>query len=72
MEPAGRLVWSRFSGPANALGACGGLRWATWVDWWTCSSVFGEDYDDYYDYDDGPLSSKDAAWDDTFDSCWEK
>ena len=35
--------------------------------------MFGDDeYDDYYDYDDGLLSSKDAAWDDTFDSCWEK
>ena len=35
--------------------------------------MFGDDeYDDYYDYDDGCLNSKDAAWDDTFDSCWEK
>lgn len=34
--------------------------------------MFGDDYGDYYDYDDGPVSSKDAAWDDTFDSCWEK
>ncbi|KAK3354736.1 ribonuclease H-like domain-containing protein [Neurospora tetraspora] len=34
--------------------------------------TFGDDYGDYYDYDDGPVSSKDAVGDDTFDSCWEK
>ncbi|OIW26865.1 hypothetical protein CONLIGDRAFT_646999 [Coniochaeta ligniaria NRRL 30616] len=29
-------------------------------------------YDDWDEYDDDPISSRDAAWDDTFDSCWEK
>lgn len=29
-------------------------------------------YYDYYDLDDYPMNSKDAVWDDTFDSCWEK
>lgn len=34
--------------------------------------LFG--YDDCYASDpfDGPINSKDAAWDDTVDSCWEK
>lgn len=27
---------------------------------------------DYHDLDDYPMNSKDAGWDDTFDSCWEK
>lgn len=29
-------------------------------------------YDDYEDLDEYPMNSKDAAWDDTLDSCWEK
>lgn len=38
--------------------------------------ICGDRYDDG-DYDDGfddywPENSRDAAWDDTFDSCWEK
>ncbi|KAG8664598.1 hypothetical protein FPOAC2_13908 [Fusarium poae] len=48
-----------------------------WIDKW------GEDrtdamqqdifeYGNYDDLDDYPINSKDAAWDDTFDSCWEK
>ncbi|KAI6750678.1 hypothetical protein HG530_014574 [Fusarium avenaceum] len=32
--------------------------------------MFGNDSYDYSD--DYPMNSKDAAWDDTFDSCWEK
>ncbi|KFA60417.1 hypothetical protein S40285_09017 [Stachybotrys chlorohalonatus IBT 40285] len=35
--------------------------------------LLGHDfYEEYDDVDDYPMSSKDAAWDDTFDSCWEK
>ncbi|KAL3584860.1 hypothetical protein FPOAC2_10286 [Fusarium poae] len=30
------------------------------------------EYGNYDDLDDYPINSKDAAWDDTFDSCWEK
>lgn len=37
--------------------------------------MFGPDLDHFWDgYGDNdyPDNSKDAAWDDTFDSCWEK
>ena len=35
--------------------------------------MLGEDEDEYRDWiDDYPDNSRDAAWDDTFDSCWEK
>jgi exonuclease 3'-5' domain-containing protein 1 len=34
--------------------------------------MLGDDYDEYDDYSDDRLCSNDAAWDDTFDSCWEK
>ncbi|KAM7206113.1 3-5 exonuclease [Naviculisporaceae sp. PSN 640] len=33
----------------------------------------GPGYDDWYDDEyEWPLNSRDAAWDDTFESCWEK
>ena len=35
--------------------------------------MFGEDEDEYRDWiDDYPDNSRDAAWDDTFDSFWVK
>jgi hypothetical protein len=52
-----------------------------WLDKWEedrmdamQQDMFGyDDYNDLDDYsDDYPMNSKDAAWDDTFDSCWEK
>ncbi|KAF7553134.1 hypothetical protein G7Z17_g3844 [Cylindrodendrum hubeiense] len=53
-----------------------------WIDRWEEDQMDAmqrdmlglNDFDDFEDYDDldYPTNSNDAAWDDTFDSCWEK
>jgi hypothetical protein len=48
-----------------------------WLDKWEedRTDAMQQDIFEYGNYDDldgYPINSKDAAWDDTFDSCWEK